>query len=111
MTELLTLNWWVGLAAALVVVGAGLVLAGLDVVRQGGRRWRAGGREGALVYLYAFRRVVVGLALVGAGVALVEQVGWLLAASVCIGIGELLESSYYIGVLHWGRRRLRVPSP
>jgi hypothetical protein len=64
-----------------------------------------GGTERALAYLYLFRRVVVGLALVGAGVAWVEQVPWLLAACVCIGIGELLESSYYIGVLRWGQRR------
>ena len=64
-----------------------------------------GGPERALAYLYSFRRVVVGLALVGAGAAWVEQVPWLLAACVCIGVGELLESSYYIGVLRWGQRR------
>jgi hypothetical protein len=26
------------------------------------------------------------------------------AAALCIGVGELLESSYYIEVLRWGRR-------
>ncbi len=31
-------------------------------------------------------------------------VAWLFAACVCIGLGELLESSYYIGVLRWGQR-------
>ena len=66
-----------------------------------------GGPERALAYLYVFRRVVVGLALVGAGVAWVEQAPSLLAACVCIGVGELLESSYYIGVLRWGQRRAR----
>jgi hypothetical protein len=59
-----------------------------------GGRQQGSGTERALAYLYLFRRVVVGLALVGAGVA-----------CVCIGVGELLESSYYIGVLRWGQRR------
>lgn len=68
-----------------------------------------GGPERALAYLYVFRRVVVGLAIVGAGLAWAEQVPWLLAACVCIGVGELLESSYYIGVLRWGQRR-RIPT-
>ena len=63
--------------------------------------------ERALAYLYAFRRVVVGLALVGAAVGWVEQVPWLAAAGVCIAIGELLESSYYIGVLRWRQSRAR----
>jgi hypothetical protein len=63
-----------------------------------------GGTERALAYLHLFRRVVVGLALVSAGVAWVAQVPWLLAACLCIAIGELLESSYYIEVLRWGQR-------
>ena len=67
-------------------------------------RRRQGGPERALEYLYIFRLVVVGLALVGAAIAWLEQVPWLLAACVCIGVGELLESSYYIGVLRWGRQ-------
>jgi hypothetical protein len=64
-----------------------------------------GGPERALAYLYVFRRVVVGLALVAAGVGWAGQVPWLLAAGGCIAIGELLESSYYIGVVRWGQRR------
>jgi hypothetical protein len=68
------------------------------------------GPEVAFAYLYTFRRVVVGLALVGAGVGWAAQVPWLLAASVCIAIGELLETSYYIGVLRWGQRRGRLLS-
>jgi len=69
-----------------------------------------GGTERALAYLYLFRRVVVGLALVGAGAAWAAQVPWLLAACVCIAVGELLESSYYIGVPRWGQRR-GLPQP
>jgi hypothetical protein len=62
------------------------------------------------VYLVAFRRTVVGLCLAAAGAAWLSEVTWLLAVSVCVGIGELLESSYYIGVLRWGQRSGSVPS-
>ena len=68
-------------------------------------RPQRGGPERALEYLYCFRLVVVGLALLGASIAWFEQVPWLLAACACIGVGELLECSYYIGVLRWGQRR------
>jgi hypothetical protein len=49
---------------------------------------------------------VVGLCLASAGVAWLTDLRWLLAVAVCIGIGELLESSYYIAVLRWGQRRV-----
>jgi hypothetical protein len=61
----------------------------------------------ALTYLYTFRRVVVGLCAVAAVLAWAEQAHWVLAAAVCVGIGEWLESSYYIGVLRWGEQQLR----
>lgn len=92
-------------ACALLLVGAGLVLTGLAYVPRRGRQPRAW-LAWAFVYLYGFRRVVVGICLVAAGVAWIEQVPWLLAASTCIGAGELVESTYYIVVLRWGRRRL-----
>jgi hypothetical protein len=59
----------------------------------------------AFSYLYLFRRVVVGLAIVGAVVAFAEQWTGLGAAFVTIAIGEWLESSYYLNVLHWRQRR------
>jgi hypothetical protein len=87
-------------AAALVIVGAGLVVTGLGgLVRE--RRRRRTWPEWAMAYLFTFRRVVVGLCTLGAGVGWAEQVAWLLAVCICIGIGELIESSYYIGVLRW----------
>ena len=63
----------------------------------------------AFRYLFIFRRVVVSLALVGAVLAWAYQFPALTAALVCIGIGELLESSYYISVLRWRQRQ--DPSP
>ena len=58
----------------------------------------------AFRYLFIFRRVVVGLAVVGAVLAWAYQFPALTATLVCVGIGELLESSYYIGVLRWRER-------
>jgi hypothetical protein len=96
-------------AGVMLVVGLWLVVSGLRAALR--ERQPKGWPEWALVYLFAFRRVVVGMCLVAAGVALASQLSWLLAASVCIGLGELLESSYYIGVLRWGQRRGSIPSP
>ena len=58
----------------------------------------------AFRYLTLFRRLVVTLALVGTLVAFAE--GWtgLAAGFVTIAIGEWLESSYYLNVLHWRQR-------
>jgi hypothetical protein len=61
----------------------------------------AGETELAFSYLYPFRRIVVVLALLGAGIAWAEQWTGLFAAFVCIGIGELIECSYYLGILKW----------
>ena len=63
----------------------------------------------AFSYLYTFRRIIVVLALIGAGVAWTEQWTGLFTAFVCIGIGELIECSYYLGVLRWEQRRAPLP--
>lgn len=59
----------------------------------------------ALRYLYLFRRIVVGLAVAGAAISFVQQWTGLFAACACIGIGEWLECSYYLNVLHWRQDR------
>jgi hypothetical protein len=100
--EILALPWRIYPAAALMLLGAGLILAGLRIGSSDRRL--PGGPEGALRYLYVFRRVVVGLAVVGIGVGWTAQVPWLFGASVCIAIGEWLESSYYISAIRWQRQ-------
>lgn len=103
MTEILLEPWRFYPALCLALVGGALVLAGL---RSGPGQWLAHPGAGrALIYLSTFRRVVVGLAVIGAAVGWAENVPWLLAASVTVGIGEWLESSYYIMVLRWARSR------
>jgi hypothetical protein len=101
--QLLTLSWRAYPIAILVLLGAGLVAAGVKA-GFGYRRRQQSGPEWALAYLYVFRRVVVGLALIGAGAGWWWQVPGLAAGCLCIAVGELLESTYYIEVLRWGQR-------
>jgi hypothetical protein len=55
-------------------------------------------------YLYGFRRTVPPLAALGGVVA--WQADWtaLAAGLLCIALGELLETSYYINVLRWAEQ-------
>jgi hypothetical protein len=59
----------------------------------------------AFRYLYTFRRIIVVLTLLGAGIAWAEQHMGLFAAFVCVGIGELIECSYYLGVVTYSTQR------
>jgi len=104
MTEqLLTLPWQVYVAAILALVGAGLVAAGIRAGADHLHRQQSA-PEWAFTYLYVFRYVVVGLALIGAGAGWYWQVPGLAAAFLCIGVGELVESTFYIEMLRWGQR-------
>ncbi len=90
----------------LVPLGGGLMLGGLA---RGTRRWRhSQGRTRALTYVYAFRRFALGACLVAWAIGWAADVSWLVAAATCIGIGEVLECSYYIAVMRWGAARLSV---
>jgi len=106
MEAVLALSWRVYPAALLALAGAALVASGVEILRGVIAEGRPRGPFAwARVYLRVFRRVVVGLALVGLGAGWAWQVAWLAAASLCIGAGELLESSYYLWVLGWGERK------
>ena len=102
--QLLSLPWRGYPAALLMLVGAGLVAAGI-VAAWDYRRRRQSYPEWAFAYLLVFRRVVVGLAVIGVGVGWAGQMPGVFGAALCIGIGELIESTYYIEVLRWGQRR------
>jgi hypothetical protein len=65
----------------------------------------------AFAYLYTFRVVAIGAASLAALIGWIANIDWLVAAAVCIGIGEALESSYYITVMRWGSRYLTSPAP
>ena len=83
----------------LMLIGAGLMLSGLRIARP--NTWPGW----AMAYLFVFRRVVVGACVIGAAIGLAQQIPWLFAVSICVGIGEFLESSYYINVLRWGQQQ------
>ena len=61
----------------------------------------------ARFYLHAFRLVVVTVCLGLAVYGWFGHIGWLSAAGIVIGTGELLECTYYLTVLDWGRRTHR----
>ena len=77
-----------------------------DAVAPGARsrRWL----DWARFYLRVFRVVMVSACACAALYALLADIPWLLAASVCIGLGECLECSYYLVVLEWGQRTDRL---
>jgi hypothetical protein len=87
---------------ALLAAGAMLALSALPIRRP--PTWPGW----AMTYLLAFRRVVVGACVMALGVGLLADVTWLVAVSVCVGIGELLESTYYIVVMRWGAQRANL---
>ena len=66
--------------------------------------------EWALTYLYTFRIVVVSSCVVLAAVGWLADIRWLFSASVCIAIGEFVESTYYIVVLRWAKKSGRLPT-
>src|SRR5437764_3193621 len=71
----------------------------------------------ARAYVQVFRTVVVATCIGFAAYGWLAHVPWLLAAAVTIGIGELVECTYYLVVLDWGERtgrtrtRLITPPP
>jgi hypothetical protein len=66
--------------------------------------------ELAYAYLWGFRRTIPPLAAIGSLIAWLF--GWqgLAAALLCVSIGELLETSYYINVLRWAERANHRPA-
>ena len=85
------------------------------VIATHAQRWDDAGMKQAVSwvdwarrYLYVFRVVVVGLCIIGAIVGWLTNIQWLFAAASVIGVGELLESTYYLVVIDWGTRSGRI---
>ena len=92
MNTIADLSWRAYPAAVLVAVGLWLVLCG---VRRCGAAWPHAftGLIQPAAWMRGFRLTILGLALAGSGAAWLWHIPWLLAASLIIGCGELLESS------------------
>src|SRR5215211_6714824 len=94
MNALFELSWRVYPASVLLAVGGLLVVAGLR------RMWQPfHGPIDTLAWMTGFRLGVVGLALVGIGLAWLWQQVWILAIALGVGGEELLESSSYVAVM------------
>ena len=94
MNAVFELSWRAYPASVLLGVGGGLVVLGLRRMWQPFR-----GPIDAMAWMTGFRLGVVGLALVGIGLAWLWQQVWLLAIALGVGGEELLESSSYVAVL------------
>ena len=78
----------------------------MERVQKQHRSWP----EWARIYVNVFRTVVVAICAGAAAYGWLAHVPWLQAAGVTIGIGELLECSYYLTILNWGTRTQRISS-
>jgi hypothetical protein len=100
--------WRVYPAAALTLCGLVLLAKGLWFGFTGSRGLLR--ERDALGWMRGFRLAVVGLCLVGIGVAWAEQVFWLFVASAGILGEELLETSVIIEVLKRAPSARRAPA-
>ena len=94
MNDLFELSWRAYPASVLLAVGGVLLVLGLRRMWQPFR-----GPIDAMAWMTGFRLGVVGLALVGIGLAWLWQQVWLLAIALGVGGEELLESSAYVAAL------------
>ncbi len=94
MNAVFDLSWRAYPAGVLLVVGGMLVVLGLRRMWQPFR-----GPIDTLAWMTGFRLGVVGLALVGIGLAWFWQQVWILAIALGVGGEELLESSSYVAVM------------
>lgn len=67
------------------------------------------GPEWAVAYCKLFRRIAILTSLLAAAIGWQLHIDWLPWAALCIGLGEFLETTYYIAVMRWGRARLQSP--
>jgi hypothetical protein len=59
-------------------------------------------------YLHVFRALVVVVCGVVGMVGVVVENWTLVAICACVGLGEVVECTYYLSVLEWGRRTGRL---
>ena len=84
----------------------GLVLT-VRALRQMGRAFRRSADDWG--YITGFRRMIVGMAIFGLGMAWATWQGWVLAITLGIAFEELLETGGMIATLRRQRRRRGLP--
>jgi hypothetical protein len=96
------LSWRLYLALPLMALGAAFAVWG---AKRGlkGLLYAVRGDSAQLVpFMEGFRATIIGLALVGIGAAWIWHLTWLLAISLAVGGGELLETSLILFALRHG---------
>jgi len=104
MDTLIELAWRVYPASSLIAMGIGVVLWGLGKEINGLRGALRGDSAKIVPWIIGFRLTIIGLTLVGLGVAWEWRLTWLLVLSLAIGGEETLESSIVIYGLRRGMR-------
>jgi hypothetical protein len=87
------------------LIGAGLIA--LAIIRQVTARSPWSQTSRLLTWLRGFRLTIIGLALIGAALALLSGQTWLLVLSLGIAGEEIFETSWMISTLERDRRRYR----
>jgi hypothetical protein len=91
-------------AGQLVMVGIGIPVAAHGLrVEWRGIRMPIRHPDKVLTFFRGFRLSIIGLALIGIGVALMTDQLWLLLLSIAIGIEETIESSIDVFALTRGK--------
>lgn len=102
MDTLISLPWRGYPAAALILLGAYLTLR---AVLQCRAAWPClTGSMQPLAWMQGFRLTIIGLAVVGVGLAWLWQVPWLFILALAVAFEETIETSICIGALKRARR-------
>jgi hypothetical protein len=114
METLAHLSWRLYLAIPLMMLGAAFAVWGSKRGLKGLLRAVRGDSAHLVPFMEGFRAAIIGLALVGIGVAWVWHLTWLLVLSLATAGGETLETSLILFALRHGssleigRPRVRV---
>jgi hypothetical protein len=102
LETLVNLSWRLYLALPLMAVGAAGAVWGAKRGLAGLlRSWRGDSAQ-LIPLMVGFRAFMIGLALIGIGIAWVWHLPWLLVLSLASGAGETLETSLILFALRHG---------
>ena len=102
METLVHLSWRLYIAVPLMMLGAALAVWGSKRGLKGLLRAVRGDSTHLIPFMEGFRATIIGLALVGLGVAWVWHLTWLLVLSLATAGGETLETSLILCALRHG---------
>ena len=102
MDTLANLSWRLYLALPLMAVGAACVVWGAKRGFKGLMGAVRGDSAHLVPFMEGFRAFMIGLALIGIGIAWIWHLPWLFVLSLATGGGETLETSLILFALRHG---------